>query len=148
MLCPLESPRYSSISIPSSRSVLGISYMKLFRIMCFNMFILNTKINIKILTWITLSIPPILPHNLRCYSSKEWFSSSGSERALGGDASGRRISICKDYYEYQERRGNGNFAIGLFLWVLADPMAIDRRWNWWEISRLWHRSSRARISAR
>ena len=37
------------------------------------------------------------------------------------------MSIWKDYYEYQERRGNGNFAMGLFLWVLTDPMAIERR---------------------
>ena len=32
-----------------------------------------------------------------------------------------------DYYEYQERRGNGNFTMGLFLGVLADPMVIDSR---------------------
>ena len=37
-----------------------------------------------------------------------------------------------DYYEYQERRGNGNQeeffpAMGLLLWVLSDPMAVERR---------------------
>ena len=39
--------------------------------MFFNMVVFNTKTNIKILTCISILIPPILPHKLICYGSEE-----------------------------------------------------------------------------